>query len=335
VPQYGFTAMAEQSTPRQMIDGAVDAERAGFDFLMVSDHFHPWLESQGQSPFTWSVLGAIAERTEQIDLITAVTCPFIRYHPAIIAQAAATVGILSEGRFTLGVGAGENLNEHVVARGWPAVDVRHEMLAESVAMIRALWSGGKHTIRGRHLEVENARLYSLPSEPLNIVMAAGGPQAAALAGRLGDGLMAVEPDERIVDEFRKEGGDHKPIYGQLAVCWAEDGASARRTARERWRFALSGWKVQSELPSTANFEAESRAATEEDVAAVVVCGPDPDVLVEALRTWEKAGFTHIGVVQAGDDQKGFLRFWEQSVAPRLAAQQRSDAARAVLAGQSI
>ena len=256
MPQYGFTVMAEQSTPRQMIDGAVGAERAGFDFLMVSDHFHPWLESQGQSPFTWSVLGAITERTEQIDLITAVTCPFIRYHPAIIAQAAATVAILSEGRFTLGVGAGENLNEHVVARGWPSVDVRHEMLAESVAMMRALWSGGRHTIRGRHLEVENARLYSLPGQAPKIVMAAGGPKGAALAGRLGDGLMAVEADSTIVDEFRKEGGEHKPIYGQLAVCWAEDEARARRTAHERWRFALSGWKVQSELPSTANFEAE-------------------------------------------------------------------------------
>lgn len=299
--QYGFTTMAEQSTPRQMIDGAVGAERAGFDFLMVSDHFHPWLESQGEAPFTWSVLGAIAERTERIDIITAVTCPFIRYHPAIIAQAAATIAILSEGRFALGVGAGENLNEHVVARGWPAVDVRHEMLAEAVGMMRALWSGG--------------------------------PNAASLAGRIGDGLMAVEPDDRIVNEFRKDGGEHKPIYGQLAVCWAEDAAHARAIAHERWRFALSGWKVQSELPNPANFEAESARTREDDVASVVVCGPDPDAFLTALRTWEQAGFTHIGVVQAGDDQEGFLKFWEQSVLPRLKAQEREATTSLAMAGR--
>jgi G6PDH family F420-dependent oxidoreductase len=326
--------MAEQSTPRQMIDGAVGAERAGFDFLMASDHFHPWLESQGESPFTWSVLGAIAERTERIDMITAVTCPFIRYHPAIIAQAAATIALLSDGRFTLGVGAGENLNEHVVARGWPAVDVRHEMLAESVAIMRTLWSGGKHTIRGRHIEVVDARLYSLPEEAPKIVIAAGGPEAASLAGRIGDGLMAVEPDDRIVHAFRKDGGEHKPIYGQLAVCWAADEAHARAIARDRWRFALSGWKVQAELPNTASFEAESARATEEDVASVVVCAADPDAFVAALEQWEQAGFTHVGVVQAGDDQKGFLSFWEQSIAPRLAARRPAEQPNVVPAVQS-
>ena len=254
--KYGFTVMAEQSTPRQMIDGAVRAEEAGFDFLMVSDHFHPWLESQGQSPFTWSVLGAIAERTSRIEIITAVTCPFVRYHPAVIAQAAATVQLISEGRFHLGLGAGERLNEHVVARGWPAVDIRHEMLSESVEIIRALWSGGIHTYRGKHMQVEDARLYTLPERAPDVVIAAGGPQAAEMAARIGDGAMFVEPNAKLVTVFTSRAGAGRPVWGQLAVCWAADDAQARQTARDRWRFALNGWKVQAELPNVANFEAK-------------------------------------------------------------------------------
>ncbi len=315
--RYGYTVMAEQSTPRQMIDGAVRAEEAGFDFLMVSDHFHPWLSSQGQSPFTWSVLGAIAERTTRIEIITAVTCPFIRYHPAVIAQAAATVQVISEGRFRLGLGAGERLNEHVVARGWPAFDVRHEMLAESVEIMRALWSGGNHTYRGEHLQLEDARLYTLPDRPPDVVVAAGGPQAAEMAARIGDGAMFVEPSADLVGRFTSAGGAGKPVYGQAAVCWAADEARARQTAHDRWRFALSGWKVQAELPNVANFEAESARAREEDVAEMVTCGPDPQRFVEALGKWIAAGFTDVGVVQAGDDQEGFLRFWQEELRPRL------------------
>ena len=317
--KYGFTVMAEQSTPRQMIDGAVRAEEAGFDFLMVSDHFHPWLESQGQSPFTWTVLGAIAERTSTIEIITAVTCPFIRYHPAVIAQAAATVQVISQGRFHLGLGAGERLNEHVVARGWPAVDVRHEMLAESVEVIRLLWSGGNHTYRGKHIELEDARLYTLPDQAADVVIAAGGPRAAELAARIGDGAMFTEPNPELVSRFRAAAGAPRPVYGQLAVCWAADPAQARTTARDRWRFALSGWKVQADLPNAANFEAESARAREEDVAEMVTCGPDPDLFVDAIEKWTDAGFTHVGVVQAGDEQEEFLRFWRDELRPRLRA----------------
>jgi G6PDH family F420-dependent oxidoreductase len=315
--KYGYTVMAEQSTPRQMIDGAVRAEEAGFDFLMVSDHFHPWLSSQGESPFTWTVLGAIAERTSRIEIITAVTCPFVRYHPAVIAQAAATVQVISEGRFRLGLGAGERLNEHVVARGWPAVDVRHEMLTESVEIIRALWSGGNHTYRGKHMQVEDARLYTLPDSAPDVVIAAGGPRATGLAARIGDGAMFVEPNAELVGQFRSDGGGEKPVYGQLAVCWAADEAQAKKTAHDRWRFALSGWRVQAELPNVANFEAESAKAREEDVAEMVACGPDPQRFVTAIGRWTAAGFTHVGVVQAGDDQEGFLRFWQEELRPRL------------------
>jgi G6PDH family F420-dependent oxidoreductase len=316
--RYGFTVMAEQSTPRQMIDGAVRAEEAGFDFLMVSDHFHPWLSSQGQSPFTWTVLGAIAERTSRIEIITAVTCPFIRYHPAVIAQAAATVQVLSEGRFHLGLGAGERLNEHVVGHGWPAVDVRHDMLRESVEIIRALWSGGNHTYRGEHVQLEDARLYTLADRAPDVVIAAGGPRAAELAAHIGDGAMFVEPNAELVRQFTSHAADaHRPVYGQLAVCWAADEAQARQTAHDRWRFALSGWKVQAELPNVANFEAESAKAREDDVAEMVTCGPDPQRFVDAIGEWTAAGFTHLGVVQAGDDQDEFLRFWREEVRPRL------------------
>ena len=315
--RYGFTVMAEQSTPRQMIDGAVAAEAAGFDFLMVSDHFHPWLESQGNSPFTWSVLGAIAERTQRIEIITAVTCPFIRYHPAIIAQAAATVAVMSGGRFRLGVGAGERLNEHVVARGWPANDLRQAMLEESIEIFRALWRGGVHTYRGRHLEVEDACLYTLPERPPEVIVAAGGPRAAALAGRAGDGVMFTEPSPELVQAYHGSAGKAGPVYGQLPVCWAVDEAEARATAHDRWRFALSGWKVQADLPNVANFEAASSGAREEDVAEMVTCGNDAASFEQAIRKWEKAGFTDVGVVQVGDDQDGFLRFWERELQPRL------------------
>ena len=241
----------------------------------------------------------------------------MRYHPAVIAQAAATVQLISEGRFHLGLGAGERLNEHVVARGWPAVDVRHEMLAESVEIIRALWSGGNRTYRGKHLQLEDARLYTLPDRVPDIVIAAGGPQAAELAARIGDGAMVVEPKADLVKKFTSGGGSGRPVYGQLAVCWAADEANARKTAHDRWRFALSGWKVQAELPNAANFEAESAKAREEDVAEMVTCGNDPQRFLEALQKWTDAGVTHVGVVQAGDDQEGYLRFWQEELQPRL------------------
>ena len=188
---------------------------------------------------------------------------------------------------------------------------------ESVEIIRALWSGGTHTYRGKHMQVEDARLYTLPGRAPDVVVAAGGPQATALAARIGDGAMFTEPNADLVSRFTSGGGAGKPVYGQAAVCWAADEASARRTAHDRWRFALSGWRVQAELPNVANFEAESAKAREEDVAEMVTCGPDPQRFVDALNTWTQAGFTHVGVVQSGDDQEGFLRFWEAEVRPRL------------------
>jgi G6PDH family F420-dependent oxidoreductase len=316
-PRFGYTLMCEQSTPRQIIDNCRRAEALGFDFAMISDHFHPWLESQGQSPFTWSVLGALAESTERIELITGVTCPTIRYHPAVIAQAAATIQVMSDGRFTLGIGAGENLNEHVVGRGWPPADVRHEMLAEAVEIMRRLWRGGFQAYRGRHLALQDARLYTLPDSPPPLAIAAGGPQAARLAGEHGDALIATEPRPELVGSFRAHGGEGKRTYGQIAVCWAADEQRAVRTARELWRFSVPGWKVMSELPNPVNFEAATQSVGDDDITSLVPCGPDPGRHAEAIRALVAAGFSDIAVVQVGAEQEGFLRFWESELAPRL------------------
>jgi G6PDH family F420-dependent oxidoreductase len=316
-PRFGYTLMCEQSTPRQLVDNCRRAEAIGFDFAMISDHFHPWLEGQGQSPFAWSVLGALAETTERIGLMTGVTCPTIRYHPAIIAQAAATVQVMSGGRFTLGIGAGENLNEHVVGRGWPPADVRHEMLVEAVEIMRRLWRGGFQAYRGRHLVLQDARLYTLPDSPPPLAIAAGGPQAARLAGEHGDALIATEPRPELVETFRRSGGEGRRTYGQIALCWDDDEQRAVQRARELWRFSMPGWKVMSELPNPVNFDAATQTVHDGDITSLVPCGPDPARHAEAIRGLLDAGFTDIAVLQVGHEQEGFLRFWEGELAPLL------------------
>ena len=314
--RYGFTLMTELHAPRDLVEQAAMAESAGFEFAAMSDHFHPWLEAQGNSPYAWSVLGAVAQRTERLDLMTMVTCPFVRYHPAVVAQAAATVQILSGGRFTLGLGAGENLNEHVVGEGWPPVAVRHEMLEESIEIMRRLFEGGEHHFRGDHLALEAARLYSLPDTPPPLAVAAGGPDAAKLAGRAGDALITVAPDRSLIDAYREAGGDG-PTYGQVALSWAPDESQARHQAWELFRFFAGGWPVMSELPTPAAFEAATQTVREDDVAEMIPCGPQPEPHVEAIRKFVEAGFDHVAVVQAGPDQAGFCRFWEEQLRPKL------------------
>ena len=316
VVAFGYTMMTEQRNPRELVREAQLAEEAGFDFAVMSDHFQPWLESQGHSPFAWSVLGAVAERTERIRLMTAVTCPILRYHPAVVAQAAATMAVMTEGRFTLGLGSGENLNEHVVGRGWPAADVRHEMLGEAIEVIRLLWGGGTQSYRGRHFQVDDARLFTLPDTPPRLCLAVSGERSVSLAADLADGLVAVEPRSDLVSGYVEAGGDG-PRYGQLAVCWDEDEASARSTARELWRFAVPGWKVMAELPGPDSFEAATATVDEDDVAELVPCGPDPDQHVAAIAKFVDAGFDHVALVQCGANQEGFVRFWQEDLRPRL------------------
>lgn len=317
MPSFGYTLMTEQRSPGQLVREAQLAEAAGFDFAVMSDHFHPWLESQGHSPFAWSVLGAVADRTERLDLMTAVTCPILRYHPAVVAQAAATVAVLAGGRFSLGVGSGENLNEHVVGLGWPPADVRLDMLEEAIEIIRLLWGGGTQSYRGRHLRLEDARLFTLPDSPPQLFVAVSAGRSVSLAAQRADGMVAVEPNPDLTSAYEDAGGAG-PRYGQLAVSWAEEEAAARATAHELWRFAVPGWPVMAELPSPSNFEAATSTVREEDVTEMVPCGPDPEVHAQAIRRFLDAGFDHVAILQAGDDQEGFLRFWEDELGPLLA-----------------
>lgn len=317
--EIGYTLACEEHGPRELVGFARRAEEAGFAFAMVSDHYHPWVDRQGHSPFVWSVIGGVAAATERIHVGTGVTCPTVRIHPAIVAQAAATSAALLPGRFTLGVGTGEHLNEHVLGDRWPPASVRREMLEEAVAVIRALWGGGQVEHRGRHYTVDNARLYTLPEAPPPIAVAAAGPEAAALAGRIGDGFVGTSPQRELVDGFVRAGGEGKPRYGQVTVCWAEDEAQARRTAHAWWpNIAIPG-ELGQVLPQPAHFEQAAQTVTEEMVSEVVACGPDPARHLDFIERFADAGYDRIFVHQVGPDQEGFLRFYEREVLPQVRA----------------
>jgi coenzyme F420-dependent glucose-6-phosphate dehydrogenase len=312
----GYTLSSEENGARELVAQAARAERAGFGFAVISDHFHPWVDRQGESPFVWGVLGAIAEATESLPLATGVTCPTTRIHPAIVAQAAATAASLLPGRFSLGVGSGENLNEHILGDPWPGVAVRQERLAEAIDVIRLLWEGGLKSHRGTHFTVENARLYSLPEEPPPILVAAGGPQSTDLAAEKGDGFVGTAPIAESVERFRRGGGDGKPTYGQLHVCWAPEEPEARRTALEWWPNAPLG-SEGGELPLPAHFESAAEHLDEEEIAGSVVCGPDPERHLAAIREYVDAGYDHVYVHQVGPDQDGFFELYEREILPEL------------------
>jgi coenzyme F420-dependent glucose-6-phosphate dehydrogenase len=315
--QVGYALSSEEHPPQDLVRHAQLAEAHGFPFAMISDHFHPWVDRQGHSPFVWSVIGGIAQVTRELQVGTGVTCPLIRIHPAIVAQAAATAGMMLPGRFFLGVGTGERLNEHILGTHWPSYAQRAAMLEEAVAVIRLLWQGGTRSHRGRYYRVENARIYSLPEPPPPMVVAASGPKAAELAGRIGDGLCATSPDRALVEGFTAAGGQGKPRYGQLTVCWAADEATARRTAHEWWPNAGLKGPLSAELALPAHFQAAAEGVTEDDVAASVVCGPDPARHLAAVKAFADAGYTHVYVHQVGPEQEGFLRFYSREVVPHL------------------
>lgn len=315
--RIGYVLSSEEHPPRALVRHARLAEEAGFEFAIISDHFHPWTNRQGQSAFVWAVVGGIAEATQRLRLGTGVTCPTMRIHPAIIAQAAATAEALMPGRFFLGVGTGENLNEHVLGQHWPDTATRREMLEEALELIRLLWKGGLRSHRGRHYTVEDARLYTLPERPPPILIAAAGPQSARLAGRAGDGLIGVSPDPELLSEFDAAGGAGKPRYGKVTVCWAPDGDDARRTAFEWWPNAALPGELGQELPLPRHFEQACSLLTERDVAEAITCSPDPEQHLEAIRELQKAGYDHVFVHQVGPDQEGFIRFYEREVIPKV------------------
>jgi len=315
--EVGYKLCSEEQSPQELIDCGRHAEAVGFTFAMISDHYHPWTERQGQSGFVWSVLGGLAQATERLVIGTAVTCPSFRIHPAIIAQAAATVASLMPGRFILGVGSGENLNEHIFAEHWPEADVRLERLQEAIAVIRELWKGEQHSHYGKFFTVENARIFSLPERLPPIFVAASGPKSAEAAGRCGNGLISTSPDKKVVEGFRRNGGAGKDCYGEMAVCWAESEAEGLRTAFEHWpNLAITG-ELSQVLPVPAHFEQAAKMLREEDLAEDLVCGNKVEAYLEKLKKYEDAGFSHVFIHQIGPDQEGFFRFCERKLLPAL------------------
>ncbi|HET8651320.1 MAG TPA: TIGR03557 family F420-dependent LLM class oxidoreductase [Gaiellaceae bacterium] len=315
--EFGLALSSEEHPPNDLVALAKRAEDTGFEFAMISDHFHPWTDAQGQSPFVWAVVGGISQATERIRLGTGVTCPTIRIHPAIVAHAAATAAVMMQGRFFLGLGAGENLNEHVVGEGWPAPDERLAMLEEAIEAIRLLWEGGYQTHRGEFFDVEQARLYTLPDEPPVIAVAAGKPLAAELAGRAADAFVNVSPDSETIEAFESAGGQGKPKYGQITGCWASSEEEGARIACEVWPNAALGGDLTYELPLPLHFEQATEDVKPDDLAEAIPCGPDRDRWVEDIRAYEQAGYTHIYFHQVGRDQDGFLRFWKDELEPNL------------------
>jgi G6PDH family F420-dependent oxidoreductase len=318
--RLGYTLMTEQSGPRELVGYAAAAEQAGFDFEVMSDHYSPWLTEQGHAPYAWSVLGAVAHATERVELMTYVTCPTMRYHPAVVAQKAATVALLSDGRFTLGLGSGESLNEHTVGEGWPAVETRQEMLEEAVEIIRALLGGDLVTYRGEHYAVDAARLWDLPEDPVRIAIAVSGDRGVERFAALADDLIAVEPKGELLSAWNDaEGatriGEGARAIGQIPICWDPDEKAAVARAHEQFRWFAGGWNVNADLPTTAGFASASQFVSPDDVAESIPCGPDLGKIVASVSAFWDAGFTDVAVVQVGDE--GQDRFLAEAAGPLL------------------
>jgi G6PDH family F420-dependent oxidoreductase len=318
--RFGYTLMTEQSGPKELVDYAVSAERIGFDFEVSSDHYFPWLSSQGHAPYAWSVLGAVAHATERVELFTYVTCPTIRYHPAVVAQKAATLQILADGRFTLGVGSGENLNEHVVGKGWPTVNRRQQMLKEAIQIMRELFTGELVDWKGEYFEVDSARLWDVPDTGVPIAAAVSGDRSVETFAPLADHLIAVEPNKDLVDSWhetrRATGlpGDVR-VIGQIPICWDPDRDAAITRAHDQFRWFAGGWAVNSDLPTTAGFDGATQFIKPEDVADSIPCGPDLDAIVDAVSKYWEAGFTDIALVQVGGDSQEL--FFKEAAEPLL------------------
>ena len=315
--QIGFTLSSEEFGPNELVGFAKRAEAAGYDFASISDHFHPWVDAQGNSPFVWAVLGGISQATERLRVGTGVTCPTTRIHPAIVAHAAATAAAMLPGRFWLGIGSGENLNEHIVGEGWPETAVRQERMEEAVEVIRLLWEGGLKSHHGKHYTVENARLYTLPDEPPPIYVATAGERATEIAARIGDGMFGLIPDSSVIEQFDDAGGKGKPKLGQVHVCLADTEEKARQTALEGWPNAVVGGNLPWELPLPSHFESASEWAGTDAIVDEIVCGTEADPFVEAFKEYVDAGYDHVYFHQVGPEQERFLEFSEKELLPAL------------------
>jgi G6PDH family F420-dependent oxidoreductase len=315
VTRFGYFLSSEELSPAELLTTGRHAVDAGFDRLWISDHYHPWSREQGESAFVWSVLGALAATTDA-HLTTAVTCPTDRIHPAVIAQAAATVASLAPGRFSFGVGTGERLNEHIIGGLWPPAEIRFQRLEEAIEVIRNLWTGETVTHRGTHYTVDSARVFSLPEQPPPILISGFGPEATKLAARIGDGYINVQPDADLLETYRSAGGTGV-TQGGVKICWAESADDAAKTAYRLWGFEGIGGQSAQELPSWVEFEALAEASSPEEIAKNVACGPDPERAAEHIKEYVDAGFDEVYISQMGPDQAGGIRFLAEQVLPLL------------------
>lgn len=310
----GYALSSEELKPHEMVEYAQRAEDAGFKYLMISDHYHPWIDAQGESPFAWTMIGALLQATG-LPLGTAVTCPTFRYHPALVAQMAATAQALANGRFILGIGTGEYLNEHIYGDYWPPYDVRNDMLEEAVSIMRTLWEGDQTTMYGEYYTVEEARIYTLPDSPPPIVVAAGGPSSAKLAANIGDGLMSTSPDADLLKTYRENGGQGSPTYGQATVSYAETDEEAVEIAYKQWPTGAVPGQLHQELRMPALFEDAVQLVSKDDVASRLVCSSDPQKHIEDIQKYVDAGFSHVHIHAVGPHQKAFIDMYEKEVLP--------------------
>lgn len=314
--RIGYVLSSEEFTPAELLDQARGAEQAGFGGLWISDHYHPWVDAQGQSAFVWSMIGALSQQV-RLPITTAVTCPTIRIHPAVLAQAAATSAVLCQGRFVLGVGSGEALNEHILGERWPSADVRLEMLEEAVEVMRTLWRGGVTNHRGTYYTVDNARIYTLPDKPVPVYLSGFGPKSVALAARIGDGYISTEPDPELVRRFRDGGGGGKPAQGGFKSCFAEDPDEAVRIAYERWPVSGVPGELPQVLPSPKHFEQVSTLVTAQMVQGAILCGNDPEPHLRMIGEFADAGFDEVYVANVGPHYRGFFEMYAAHVLPKF------------------
>lgn len=315
--ELGYSLSSEEFSPGELIAYARQAQDAGFKFALISDHYHPWVNSQPSSPFVWSVIGGISQACQRLRLGTGVTCPIMRVSPSIVAQAAATSAVLMGGRFFLGLGTGENLNEHITGLHWPAPSQRLEMLEEAIEVIRLLWSGGWQSHRGRHFTVESARIFTLPDQLPPIMVAASNPGAAELAGRVADGLISFEPNPGLVKQFEAAGGKRKPRFGQLTVCYAPSEDDAIETVRRYWPNAGIGGDLMTDLRLPSQFEQAIEVMEPGKITEGMPLGPDSDRHLAGIREFADAGFDHIYIHQVGPNQKAFFKFYAEKILPRF------------------
>ncbi len=313
---FGFTLSSEEHDPGTLVDQARMAEDHGFDFVSISDHYHPWVSEQGHSPFVWSVLGALSQATTSMEVGVGVTCPIIRIHPAVVAQAAATTSLLLSDRFSFGVGTGEALNEHVLGHRWPTPEARREMLEEAVGVMRALWTGDTVDHHGKYYDVENARLFDPPDDGVRLIVSGFGDASVELAARIGDGFWGHSPEREVIERYEQHGGDG-PRWAQVTMCWAADEQEARETMHRVWpNSGLSG-QLSQDLPTWTHFEQATSMLTVDQTSGSTPCGPDPGPVLEAARSYVDAGYDHVYFHQVGHDQEGFMRFWLDELQPAL------------------